>query len=172
MRKKNRLYKKYKTNGRKNDDLQALNDLSAKCSELVCSSKKNHFDKLATKLRDPQLGPKAYWSILNGFLGKAKIPTIPPLLVNNTFETDFLDKANIFNNHFANQCTILNNGSILPQFSFKTESRIDNIAINRDIILKIIKDLNPNKAHGWDGISIRMVKITGEVNSYSIVNYF
>ena len=28
-----------------------------------------------------------------------------------------------------------------------------------DKILKIIRQLNPNKAHGWDDISLRMVKL-------------
>ena len=87
---------------------------------------------------------------------------MPPLLVDHNFETNFLNKANIFNNHFASQCTTLNNGSYLPIFLYKTNSRINNIFINSDIILKIINDLNPSKAHGWDGISIRMIKMCGE----------
>ena len=84
---------------------------------------------------------------------------LPPLLVNDSFETNFLSKANIFNEHFSNQCSILNNNSTLPQFSFLTNSRIDNIIIDHDNILKIIKDLNPAKAHGNDGISLRMSEI-------------
>ena len=39
---------------------------------------------------------------VNGFLGKLKIPMLPPLLVNDTFEINFLSKANIFNEHFSN----------------------------------------------------------------------
>ena len=40
-----------------------------------------YFTKLSNKLNDPQLGSKTYWSILNGILGKVKIPAIPPLIV-------------------------------------------------------------------------------------------
>ena len=162
MRKKNRLYKKYITKGKSAEDLNALNSFSTKCSELVSSSKKKYFEKLANKLRDPHIGPKAYWSIRNGFLGKVKIPSIPPRLVDNNFETNFLNKANIFNNHFANQCTTLNNGGHLPNVLYKTNSRINNILVNSDVILKVVNDLNPSKAHGWDGISIRMIKMCGE----------
>ena len=162
LRKKNRLYKKYIKNGRNIEDLNTLNNFSTIYTELVSSSKKTYFEKLANKIRDPHLGPKAYWSILNGFLGKVKIPSIPPLLVDSNFETNFLNKANIFNNHFANQCTTLNNGSFLPNVLYKTNGRINNISINSDIILKVVNDLNPSKAHGWDGISIRMIKMCGE----------
>ena len=126
---------------------------------MISSSKDRHFSKLANKLDDPYIGPKTYWSILNGFLGKVKIPLIPPLLVNDLFETDFLKKANIFNEHFSNQCSVLRNNSILPDFSFLTNSRLNNVIINSDVISKIIKDLNPTKAHGFDGISIRMIKM-------------
>ena len=41
------------------------------------------------------------------FLNKIEIPTIPPLLVNGTFETDFRKKAGIFNTFFADQSSIL-----------------------------------------------------------------
>ena len=162
LRKKNRLYKRYIANGCSAEDLISLNNQSLYCSDLISSSKKRHFNILATKLNDPLLGPKTYWSILNGFLGKAKIPTIPPLLVTDSFETNFLTKANIFNDHFSNQCNVFNNGSTLPDFSYKNNSRIDNVIINSNSIIKIIKDLNPTKAHGWDGISIKMIKICGE----------
>ena len=92
-------------------------------------------------------------------LGKIKIPAIPPLLVNDIFETDFLKKANIFNDYFVSQCSLITNNSILPDMYFKTNNRLNNITINRDSIIKIIKNLNPAKAHGWDGISIKMIKM-------------
>ena len=79
--------------------------------------------------------------------------------MNDTFETNFLTKANIFNNFFADQCSTLCNGSTLPQIKYKTLSRINKVAASRDEILKIIRDLNPNKAHGWDGISIKMIQL-------------
>ena len=38
---------------------------------------------LVRKLNDPHIGATAYWSILNKFLHKKKIPLIPPILVND-----------------------------------------------------------------------------------------
>ena len=68
---------------------------------------------------------------LKKLLNKAKIPSVPPLLVNDTFVTDFREKAGIFNVFFANQCNILDNTSILPEVSYKTNKRFNaSIKIN------------------------------------------
>ena len=37
---------------------------------------------------------------------------------------------------------------------------INDVAISEEKILAIIRSLNPNKAHGWDEISIRMIKLS------------
>ena len=57
LRKKNRLYKKYISNGCIADDLTSLNNHSNYCSDLISSAKISHFNKLANKLNDPFLGP-------------------------------------------------------------------------------------------------------------------
>ena len=159
MRKKARLYKKYISNGSKEEDFNNLKTYSTYRSDLISSPKKEYFYKLSNKLNDPQLGPKAYWSILNGILGKVKIPAIPPLIVNNTFETNFLKKANMFNDFFSSQCSLIDNNSTLPQMDFKTNNRLNNITIDHESIVKIIENLNSAKAHRWDGISIRTIKM-------------
>ena len=43
-----------------------------------------------------QLVPKTYWSILKTFYNTKRVPIIPPILVENKLETDFLNKANYF----------------------------------------------------------------------------
>ena len=42
---------------------------------------------------------------------------------------------------------------------FLTEKRISQLEFDTDDIEKIIKSLNPNKAHGFDGISIQMIQL-------------
>ena len=115
--KKNRLHKKYISNNMKPEDKISLNEFSAVCDDLISTSKSSYYSNLANKLNNPMTGPKAYWSILNRFLGKKKIPTIPPVLVNDIFETKFLTKSNIFNKYFAKQCSIIDNGSVLPNMT-------------------------------------------------------
>ena len=85
---------------------------------------------------------------------------ISPLLIKNKIVSAFTKKANLFNDFFANQCTPLTNSSVLPStISFKTHSRLTSISFEKEDILKIIRNLNVNKAHGHDDISIQMLKI-------------
>ena len=60
---------------------------------------------------------------------------------------------------FVQQCSILENGSVLPHIDYKTNVRKFSSSINEAKIISIIRKLSPNKAHGCDNISIRMLKI-------------
>ena len=93
-------------------------------------------------------------------MNKAKIPIIPPLLENGLFVTDFTEKAQLFNNHFLLQCTTMDTGSAIPSEVQPNPTSINDFAISEEKILNIIRSLNPNKAHGWDEISIRMIKLS------------
>ena len=85
---------------------------------------------------------------------------IPPLFYENRFVTDFKKKAGLFNSFFAKQCTVFNNGSSLPsELLLKTSKFLSNITFSSDDILKVIQNLDSEKAHGRDKISIRMLKI-------------
>ena len=64
---------------------------------------------------------------------------------------------------FAEQCSILDNSSELPSNFFKkTDKSISAISFTCDDIATLIKNLDPNKAHGHDMISIRMLKLCGK----------
>ena len=101
-----------------------------------------------------------YWTLINTILNKAKIPIIPPLLENGLFITDFTEKAQLFNDHFILQCTTIDTGSEIPQDTPEKSTLIEDFYISEEKILKIIRSLNSNKAHGWDEISIRMIKLS------------
>ena len=62
---------------------------------------------MSAKLDNLKTVPKTYWSIINKFLSNKKIPIIPPILVNGELVSDFKQKANMFNSHFASQCTLI-----------------------------------------------------------------
>ena len=95
-------------------------------------------------------------------LNKAKIPVIPPLFENDIFVLDFKTKAQIFNNYFILQCTTIDTGSEIPNITTINIPALASIHISEEKILKIIRSLNPNKAHGWDEISVRMIKISDD----------
>ena len=88
-----------------------------------------------------------------------KIPIIPPILENELFVTDFAEKAQIFNDYFIRKCTTLDTGSVILHDLPIPVALISEFSISDEKILDIIRSLNPNKAHGWDEISIRMIKL-------------
>ena len=112
---------------------------------------------------DPTTSLKAYWSILKTVLNnkKKKIPCIPRIYHRKNYITDFKEKTQIFN-FFAKQCTLVENTSKFPNDSSKrTKNLLSTILFTKDDIAKIIENFNPNEAHGFDMISIRMLKICG-----------
>ena len=63
------------------------------------------------------------------------------------------DKAKHFIDFFSLQCKLVVNNSVVLPFNFLTEKRFDHITIHDDKLLSLIRNLNPNKATGTDGIS-------------------
>ena len=64
-----------------------------------------------------------------------------------------------------------NNSSLPKLVVLNSESSLSAITFSNVDILKIIRSLNINKAHGYDNISIRMIKICDKaiVKSLSII---
>ena len=118
-------------------------------------AKESYFEKLGKKLCDPSIGIKSYWMTIKKILNKSKTSVIPPLFENGVFVTNFQIKADIFNDHFIKQCSIVPNSSLLPPFFFRTQARLCNFEVNQTKILQLIRKLNTNKAHGWDELSIK-----------------
>ena len=128
-------------------------------SQLIEKSKDEYYYRLGKRLNDPSTSVKSYWTIFKTFYDKRKIPLIPPLLVNNSFVTDFKEKANLFNDFSCKQCTPVANDSTLPTLLETPNETLSSIEIIGSDIGKIIKALKVNKAHGQDEISIRMLKL-------------
>ena len=59
----------------------------------------------------------------------------------------------------ASQCRTLSNTSVLPEIDFHSNTRLNSFSVTEKDILAIITLLDPNKFHGWDNISIKMVKM-------------
>ena len=157
---KNYFLKRYLNNGK---NLYDWNKVELARSDIITSineSKMRHYERLNCKLSNPKTTPKVYWSILKSLYCDKKIPVIPPLFYNNSFVTDFREKADLFNKFFANQCSLIVNASTLPdQIPLATNNFLENITFSDNEILQSIRHLDANKSHGIDGISIRMLKL-------------
>ena len=123
---------------------------------------------MSAKLDNPKTVPKTYWSIINKFVSNKKTPIIPPVFVNGELVSDFEQKANLFKNYFTSQCTPIENSSKLLNFSYETEKILTSFDTKDDDILSFIKNLNVDKAHGWDQLSIRIIKTCGDAITFPL----
>ena len=159
IRWENSMYKNYKRNGKKTEDYELLTKAVSEVSQLIEKSNDEYYYRLGKRINDPSTSAKSYWTILKTFYNKRKIPLIPPLLVSNSFVTDFKEKANLFNEFFCKQYTPVANDSTLPTLLETRNETLSSLEIIASDIGKIIKALKVNKAHGHDEISIRMLKL-------------
>ena len=67
-------------------------------------------------------------------------------------------KRQIFLVTFVSICTPINNSSVLPSLLCKTNTRINYFRITNKDRLSIIKSSDSSKSHGYDNISIKMIK--------------
>ena len=109
------------------------------------------------------MGIKTYWKTLHKIINKKQVMNIPSILFNGVSITNFQNKADLLNEFFVQQCSILQNGSVLPHIDYKTNVRKFSVSINEAKFISVIRKLSPNKAHGCDNISIYMLKICDTV---------
>ena len=159
---KNRASSVYSQDRNNTDLFNNFKSLQAHLKATIEESKQKFYSLLPHKLLDSKTSPKQYWSILKTFLNDKKIPCISPLLHNGKFIMDFKEKTELFNDFFSKQCSFVNNNSKLPSVLIKTCKSFLSVEFSTNDILNIIRNLNPNKAHGHNVISIQMLKICDE----------
>ena len=109
-------------------DHAILTDITLELSNAINFSKAKYHQRLAVQLNDPKASKKIYWSNSKTFVNESNITLIPPILVNNEHATDFLDKANLFNDSFREHCKPITNGSFLPDNQiFGTVIRLSDV---------------------------------------------
>ena len=115
----------FRTERRNNDfDIGILNKLSEDLTNAITNSKSACHRRIASKLNDPNSAPKADMSILKSFVNNKKIPLIPPILVNDQLVTQFLEKANLYNEFVTQQCNTIESDKTLPNdLAFETTER-------------------------------------------------
>ena len=127
LKRKNRLFKNYKRHGYTPVDKVRLDNFRKECQEAVENVKLNYLTNMGNELNNPNTNRKAYWKIINKVMNKCKAPKIPPLLVNNLFILNCREKANLSTDFFSHQCKPVINHSILPNFNYLTNEKIEQI---------------------------------------------
>ena len=132
IKRNSRIYSKWNKRGRKPEERAKVIETQNETSKLIKQAKNSYYEKLGTLLSDSSCGEKHFWNAFKKLSNKKKTTNIPPIIENNLYVTDFQQKAKIFNDYFAEQCTIHDNGSTLPPLVYRTNSTLSNITINLD----------------------------------------
>ena len=159
LNRKNRLYKNFKKHGYRDEDKTRLDAFREECKKAVEDNKIRYLTNLGNKLNDSNTSCKSCWKIINRVMNKCRAPRIPPILFNNIFILDCKEKAKVFDDFFSKQCKLISNSSSLPSLHYHTDKKIDAMILQNDEILSLIRNINPNKASGSDGISGHMLRI-------------
>ena len=154
-----RVYRKWVSRGRNPKDHDNVRKVQNETNKLIKEAKSPYYCNLGSKLSDPNAGQKEFWSAYRKIVNKKQNTNIPPIIKDGRYISDFKEKANIFNEYFAKQCTINDNGSKLPRFIPLTNASLSHFLVTKERIIEIVQNLNIKKAHGCDGISASMLKL-------------
>ena len=148
IQKHDNIYKNYLRSSKNNQDFKCLQSAIGDVSNTICKRRSDYYNQLVQKLIDPTTSSKTFWSISKTFVNGKKIPLIPSQNVGNKLVADFKEKARLFNEFFASNCTPITNDSSLPHLlNLSLTSRLSVINFTDDGILKIVRSVNINKAH-------------------------
>ena len=129
---------------------------------MIESSKQSYYKRVSGKLSSISSSSKCYWPLLKRILNDKKIPVIPPLFHNNNLIFNFKEKSKFFNEHFSEQCSLIQNKSTIPSlFTPLTHNLLSSFQFTAKDIKSIINKLDPNKVAGHNMISVRMIKLRG-----------
>ena len=100
--------------------------------------------------------PKTFWRWLNSF--RSSRPPLPPVLHNNSYVTEDLQKTETFNDHFSSVFTT-DDGSDISELRNSLSfcpSVIQSIEFNVEEVWSELENLDPGKACGPDLIPARL----------------
>jgi hypothetical protein len=158
IRCRNILYKKFHRTRRDTDETIWKN--KAKETRVALNAARLEYNlKTQAKLNDPSLAPKKYWSIVKHIYGSKKGMGIPAIQKGDRQLCTSINKATAFTEYFKSQQTLIEPvGHELPIINMHTDQRIDSVKTTPNEVEKILGTLELGKAHGADGVSVRLLK--------------
>ena len=114
IRQRKRAYKKAKRT-RLENHWSKFKNLRNEVVDLIRTSKKQYFDRIAEKLKSKSLSPKDWWATLKTFIKPTFTSSIPPLESNGHIVIDEYEKANTFNTYFQSQTILDDSNAVLPE---------------------------------------------------------
>ncbi|MES9992730.1 MAG: reverse transcriptase family protein, partial [Candidatus Thiodiazotropha sp.] len=171
IRKRKRLYKKYKRT-KTNTDFDKYKKIRNHINNEIRNSKQNENDKLAEKLRNGNLGPRDWWKTLKNVIKPVDSTNIPPLYKQGNIFSDAKEKAELLNDFFCEQNTINETNASLPNINTSNPNTLDSITLSPSEVEFFLKSLKIGKAAGPDGINNRLLKELAHPLSYPLCDLF
>ena len=173
IRKRKRLHKKAKKSNCQ-QDWNKFKKIRNQCVNVVKQAKLNYFDKQVNNLQNQDLSVKNWWKTLRNLCGlPSKTSEYPPLLINDTYIEDNMEKANAFNKYFCEQANIDDTNATLPVLpTLEDTPGLSQIHISQEEVLDQLSILNISKATGPDSISPRLLKCAAKELSYPLALLF
>ena len=157
MRKRNRLYKKYKLN-KTAERYEAFKKLRNDVTAHLRKSKKEYFESLACKFKPSSLSSSDYWKTLKSFIKPSTNTSIPPIFHNGSYVSDNDPKAKLLNKFFVSQTIIDDSSATLPNSTFPVEDTLNNIMITVDEVRPVLQTLKLGKSSAPDNINNKILK--------------
>ena len=162
VKRKHRMYRRYVKRGRKPEDRTPVKQVKNYATKMITDSKYK-YSRLGEKLCDLNVGIKTYWKTLHKIINKKQVMSIPPILLNGAFITNFKIKLICSINFLSNSVLSCKTVACYLILIVRQNVRKFSVSINEAKCISIIRKSSPNKAHGCDNISIRMLKICDTV---------
>ena len=156
--KKERLHAKWKGSGSA-EDYSKFSECRKKFKELTDA-------KMISNLSDdddPALISKKFWSHVKSTSKSTRIPGT--VNHNGRFRNNPIDQAKLFNEYFEGQFSEASKYNI--DLDYRNDA-VNDIDFSYDRVLKILRDINVNKAAGPDGINGRVLKNCREGIAYPL----
>ena len=96
IKRNSRIYYKWNKRGRRPEDRAKVTEVQNKTNKLIKEAKNSYYEKLGTLLSNYSTGEKHFWNAFKKLSNKKKTTNIPPIIENNAYVTDFLQKNNNF----------------------------------------------------------------------------
>ena len=165
IRKRNRSYSMYKTFN-SSEFYERFKSLKRDIQKKLRTSYQQYINSLISYESDDNNhlhnNNKKFWTYIKSL--RKDNHGIPPLNLNDTVISDSLHKADAFNDYFKSVFTTENLQSF-PDKGPSPHPDIDDITISSSGILKLLNNLNVNKATGPDCICARVLKETSSATT-------
>ena len=129
IRRNSKVYRKWVNRGKKNLDHNKVREVQNATNKLIKEAKLAYYTNLGAKLSDTKIGQKHFWTAYKKIANKKKNTNIPPIIDNGIYIYNCKLKADIFNEYVVHQCTLNDNGSVLPSLLLKTEASLSSLSL-------------------------------------------